>query len=660
MLLRSIKLENFRQFVNESIEFSTDENQNVTLIIGDNGTGKTTFTQAFFWCLYGETSFTDKNLLNRKISEEMTPDQKVTVKVVLKLTHGSADYEIVRTQEYKKSYSNKISAANTVLNVSVKLADGNTRYLKALECESEIKKILPKELSNYFFFDGERIEKMGKEIASGKKSNSFATAVVGLTGLNGTLAALDHLSPSKPASSVIGRITSGYIGDSAGKIKQLTEDIDKLQEKLNGIESRLGEIEGEIDAAETTRAQCETDIRQFDESAKLQGDRERLEKEVAAAEKVQQQLVKSLCADFNDDMTAFFAKSMVKRALEVASTGDIVGKDIPNMHSNTIDYLVRRGSCLCGTQLMEGSLAYKNLMDLRNFLPPHSIGVVVGGFIKDSRNLYQDNNDLLQRVTDVMSTISLQQDSIADKTEEINRITILLDGNDVSEKVRLLNSQISECKKIVRERKEEQRQLFIQQGSFGESKKRKEVERAELALADKRNRLIERCKAYALRIYTDLKAEYDVREAEIRKELESSINEIFKTIYNGGLSLSIDEKYNISVFVNEIDGVETSTAQSIAVIFAFISAIIKMARENRTKNDSEAFSEPYPLVMDAPLSAFDKRRIRAICEAIPETAEQVIVFIKDTDGELAEEYLGNKVKARHRFIKIDEFNTRME
>jgi DNA sulfur modification protein DndD len=116
----------------------------------------------------------------------------------------------------------------------------------------------------------------------------------------------------------------------------------------------------------------------------------------------------------------------------------------------------------------------------------------------------------------------------------------------------------------------------------------------------------------------------------------------------------------MSVFVNEIDGVETSTAQSIAVIFAFISAIIKMARENRTKNDSEAFSEPYPLVMDAPLSAFDKRRIRAICEAIPETAEQVIVFIKDTDGELAEEYLGNKVKARHRFIKIDEFNTRME
>ena len=75
MLLKSIKLENFRQFVNEQIDFSTDPDRNVTFIIGENGTGKTTFAQAFFWCFYGETSFADKVMLNRTISEKMTPDQ---------------------------------------------------------------------------------------------------------------------------------------------------------------------------------------------------------------------------------------------------------------------------------------------------------------------------------------------------------------------------------------------------------------------------------------------------------------------------------------------------------------------------------------------------------------------------------------------------------
>ena len=50
MLLKSIKLVNFRQFINESIDFAEGKDgKNVTIILGENGTGKTTFAQAFFW-----------------------------------------------------------------------------------------------------------------------------------------------------------------------------------------------------------------------------------------------------------------------------------------------------------------------------------------------------------------------------------------------------------------------------------------------------------------------------------------------------------------------------------------------------------------------------------------------------------------------------------
>ena len=661
MLLKSIKLENFRQFVDEQIDFSTDPNQNVTLIIGENGTGKTTFAQAFFWCLYGETSFTDKNSLNRTISEQMTPDQKVTVKVVLKLVHGSADYEIIRTQDYKKTYSNKITSANTVLNVSVKSGDGNTRYLKPLECETEIKKILPKELSSYFFFDGERIEKMSKEIAAGKKSSSFASAVVGLTGLNATLAALDHLSPTKLSTSVIGKFNDAYVSDSSGKIKALTESIDKLQNELDSIEKRLSEIDDEIDAAETSKAKFETDIKQYADGEKWQNEKDQLTRQLIAAKRTKSQFIKGLCSDFNDDMTSFFAMSMVEKALKMVAKSDFGGKDIPAMHSKTIDYLLKRGTCICGTQLMEGSIPYKNLQALLDYLPPQSIGVTVGYFIKESRAQYLDDNNLFGKIGDAIASISEEDDSIASLSEQIDIISSKLDSDDVREQVKKINAQIMACSKIISERKTEQKNKLNRQGAVETEKKQKENSRAELSLMDKNNQHIEKCKAYALRIYEDLRNEYQNREKEIRDKLEKSINEIFKTIYDGGLSLSIDEKYNISVYVNDFEGgVETSTAQSISVIFAFISAIIKMARDNRIENGDESYSEPYPLVMDAPLSAFDKRRIQAICTAIPETAEQVIIFIKDTDGDLAEEYLGTKVITRHHFIKLDEFNTRLD
>ena len=77
MLLESITLENFRQFRHESIDFAQGDNgKNVTIIIGENGTGKTTFAQAFFWCMYGETEFSDKNMLNKLVAAEDEPGQE--------------------------------------------------------------------------------------------------------------------------------------------------------------------------------------------------------------------------------------------------------------------------------------------------------------------------------------------------------------------------------------------------------------------------------------------------------------------------------------------------------------------------------------------------------------------------------------------------------
>lgn len=659
MLLQTIELQNFRQFVNEKIDFSTDPERNVTLIIGENGTGKTTFAQAFFWCFYGETDFSDKIILNRSVIEKMTPDQKETVRVAIRLTHGSAEYEIIRTQEYKKAYTNRVTAANTVLNVQVKSADGNTRYLKPLECESAIQNILPKELANYFFFDGERIEKMSKEIASGRKSSGFSNAVVGLTGLKATLAALDHLSPTR-TSSVMGKLTLEYRGDSDGKMQQLTKRIGELQDELERITVRLSELDDEIESATTSRAQFEQDIKQFADGEKLQNERERLLRELADVKRTKATFVKDICKAFNDGMPTFFGISMVKDALEVLSHSDFSGKDIPEMHAKTIQFLLKRGTCICGTHLDPGTIPYNKVMELMDYLPPQSIGVTVGQFIKDSRMKYSRENDLLQQLKDKMALISTQTDKVEELKEDIAQISDKLDGADVREQVRKINGQITACTKIISARKDEQKRLLIRQGQCEEEKKQKENRRSELSLLDKNNQKIELYKAYTQQIYDELLAEYKEKEKNVRERLERSINEIFKSIYDGGLSLSIDEKYNISVYVTDFEGgVETSTAQSISVIFAFISAIIKMARDNQVENGDEAYSEPYPLVMDAPLSAFDKRRIKAICSAIPETAEQVIIFIKDTDGELAEDYLGTRVMKRHYFEKVDEFNTHL-
>lgn len=661
MLLESITLENFRQFRHESIDFAKGENgKNVTIIIGENGTGKTTFAQAFFWCMYGETEFSDKNMLNKLVANEMKPSQEIKVKVTLKLRHGNVSYTLMREQTYRKDYSNRVKGDNTVFDIAIKDASGNTSYVKKAQCESEVKGILPKELSRYFFFDGERIEKMSKDISTGKKATDFADAVKGLLGLNAMYSAIQHFNP-KSKLSVIGNYESSYDSHSNSKIQDYTKTIEHCKEEIANIEARLEELETQIEQARERKTEKTEEIKQYAEGEELQRQKEKLLQKIARAKDSRANVVKAICKDFNTGMSSFFSTALMYRSIEFLSDKDFTGKDIPFMHAKTIEYLIKQKVCICGTHLDEGSVPYNKVMELIHFLPPQSISTTISDFKKEAKRRANVQQDMFGHISDNLAVISQQDEEVTDLKDELHVVEGKLSGGDVRGKVRAINSEIQLCDKTIRDSGIEKDRLLIRKGSYESDAERADTERRNLTLLDDKNKKIEIYKAYAERIYQELLEVYATSEAEIRSKLETTINEIFKQIYDGGLYLTIDEKYHISVYANEYDGdVETSTAQSISVIFAFITGIIKMARDNRNATDENAkllSSEPYPLVMDAPLSAFDKRRIKNVCEALPNTAEQVIIFIKDTDGELAEEYMGDKIGCRHYFDKKNEFET---
>ena len=661
MLLESIELVNFRQFRNEKIEFAKGKNgKNVTIILGDNGTGKTTFAQAFFWCMYGETSFSDKVILNKIVAAQMRPNQPEKVKVQLSLRHGDVGYTLIREQTYRKDYNNNIKSDNTVFDIALKDASGNTTYVKKSQCEAEVKGILPKEMSRYFFFDGERIEKMSKDISSGKKSGDFAEAVKGLLGLNGFISAINHFNP-RSKYGVIGSYEASFDSRSNQKISEYTETIKRCEYEIEKFEKALSDLDEQIEAAQQRKTEKISEIKQYAEGEELQEKKESLQRKIKNAEKARSNIYKTICKDFNTSLSSFFSLSLMQKTLELLSKEDISGKDIPYMHAKTIEYLLKQKVCICGTHLDEGTIPYQKVVDLINYLPPQSISTSIADYKREAKRRANAFIDISSKVQEQMEVISHQEDDISDYTDDIRRIDSKLSGGDVKSKVRAINNEIQTCDNVIRNGNAKKDNYNQKIGQLTSDKNRADTERRNLTLLDENNKKIEIYKAYAERIYEELVEVYQASEAKIREKLENTINEIFKQIYEGGLYLTIDPQYHISVYANDYEGdVETSTAQSISVIFAFITGIIKMARDNRNAVDRDAkllATEPYPLVMDAPLSAFDKRRIKTVCEALPNTAEQVVIFIKDTDGELAEEYMGNKIGSRHRFSKLNEFET---
>lgn len=663
MRLQSIELTNFRQFKDEKIQFAIDKNQNVTLIMGDNGSGKTSLAQAFFWCFYGTNSFQDKILLNRFVANNMIPNQKEMVCVRVYLEHKQEEYCVVRQQEYTKQYNDSLKPQNSILAISKKdkngnrtwLGTGKTESLKNIELSNTINDIMPQDLSKYFFFDGEKIETLSKEISSGRKSNNFVEAVNSLTGLKATRNALNHLNP-KLKGSVIGKLEDEYIGGSDKRIAELTEEIKKLKSEWQRADDDINSADESIKSNDLYIEDLENKIKTYADAANLQRTKTIRQNELKEHKWRKYQSLSRIYDNLNRDnlFDRFICEWPVKEALVILSNSDVSGKDIPKLHGDTIKYLLKQKQCICGTILEENSKEWEVLENLINYLPPESISTSIGNFIKRMKDKYQEKVYLLNDVRSDFASILTLDEQISQCLEEIDEIDKKLNGKDVSREVNKLNELISNTKITTAQLRNNKSALEKRIGGFSVSIQSKETERDNLAKKSSQNASIALAKKYAEALYDKFNVEYTAKEIKTKANLQAYINENFKKFFNGSITLQIDDNYAVKVSVNDkFNSLETSTAQGIAVIFAFLAAIIRIAKENSA-------NETYPVVMDAPLSTLDNQRIKIVCDTLPQIADQVIIFIKDTDGKVAEQYFGNAIGRRLTFDKISDYLTEIK
>ena len=660
MLITKITLSNFRQFKGtQSIEFASDPDKNVTVIMGENGSGKTTFAQAFTWCLYGKTDFADPLVICKSTLQDMAPGDTTTVKVEINLRHKNIDYSITRTQDYQIDYSGKPKKPNaTKLIIRYKDKSGQQEFVKENLKEAKIKEILPQELSKYFFFDGERIGNMSKEIQSGK-SDEFADAVKRLLGLNSFTSAMDHLKGKRAGkATVIGSYNLQYDSSSDTKIASYTRDINSLTEKKEKLEERNAELKKMLPEIQEEMTKLRQEIEDNKDSEKLAADLKKIEQRMQHNDSIIGNSTGIMVDALQKNYKTYFYKHLISKALEMLSDADKIDKGIPDIHQRTIEYLFKRGFCICGTPFVEGDEHYNHLKALIDYIPPQSLGTMINAFVNTCKHKSESPNNLFE-------IVAAQLQDVAEKMEDNDDLAD--EKTSIEERLKKLQSvgQLQQKYQTYRDDYNKKQSEFIRNlediGGLKKDINNKENQRRELSLKNENNRKIELYKAYAEFIFNVLQSEYSKKEAQVREELESCINEIFTTIYHSSMSLSIDEKYNITTRVNDFNsfntGVEPGTAQSMSIIFSFISGVIKMARNN--KDDDMLSTEAYPLVMDAPLSAFDKSRIQTVCETLPNIAEQVIIFIKDTDGEIAEKYLSNKIGISYTFDKINDFETEL-
>jgi len=659
MIIKRLKLSNFRQFAgDQELIFSIDPSKKTTLVIAENGTGKTTIIEAFSWILYGK--ITISSILNTYTKEHMDSGDSTVVSGEIVLEHLSREYTIKRSQKFIKS-GRMVKENDPILIVNYKNTDGITREVRGMDAQKEIESIVPSELFPYFFFKGENIEKIGREINNSKdaKNNEFVKAIRGMLGFNWlyqTAKDLKTLS-GQYNEEIASNETEGKLAELAVREKKAENNISKCEEEIEIFNNQIVELEAR---RESLNAKL---LKVKDVANKQQKSRE-LVSSLSLLQNNIDELQRDLFSNISRNSYALFSENLIQQALALVEKEGGNSKDIPGLTAAAIEYLLDKGECICGTKISKDTPACKKLEELIDFLPPHNVGNEIAGFKEDANKVIEDSQQSYAEFNRQRKDLRAYREEYNLKAEELNRINDEIKG---SEDATNLKKQEEGCTFTINS--------YNQQ--LGSAKNNLEIARNELnsvrkdsnqyVVTDSRNKKVLLCKRHVDVLIRRIENYCASKEAAKREQLQDAINSIYQNIFDSSISIELDDQYNINKTdsaTKNITDVEASTSQDAIMAFSFIGGIIKLARDdisNTSETSKDEFhadtTEPYPLVMDAPSSSFDIKRIQSFCKLMPNIAEQVILFMKDTDGLYVEKYLSETIGHRYKFVQMDTYHT---
>nr|WP_298332448.1 DNA sulfur modification protein DndD [uncultured Christiangramia sp.] len=265
MKVQKITLHNFRIYKGEnSIDFLTEKPENLTLIAGKNGYGKTTLLTSLVWAFYGKmmSQVEDKYRRDIKASEGYENYRKSLINNTLQRASNYSNNEIGCFVEIKlvdlsipsipcKSITIKREfMLNSNEEKLLVLIDGDENELtKEVGYETFINDfILPREIAKFFFFDAEKIVSLA-EAKSKSELRSLSRAyseVLGIKKYEELKKNLESLL-SKLRRNGINKYEAQKLKKLEDKEKELRGLVDLNQNNQDDIEIELSQLRNKID-----------------------------------------------------------------------------------------------------------------------------------------------------------------------------------------------------------------------------------------------------------------------------------------------------------------------------------------------------------------------------------------------------------------------------
>jgi DNA sulfur modification protein DndD len=611
MKINYIRLINFKQYYSEQTAEISDLNDlNITVFHGLNGAGKTSLFIAFNWCLYETGVENTGEILNKRAFFESPENGLVPLAVTVCFKHLKNDYIAERFIKFRKTGEISVKEEEG-FSVSRIDSNGNTVYLP--NPKIVMNSILPENVREYFFFDGERMEDLTRP-----DNTKIEDAIQNIM----RLPIIDNAE--KHISGIANEFRRELKREGSNQLEKIINEEETIEKKIQEKRINKEKLQEEIRLGRQQISDLEKSLRENEKSRRLQETRDNLINRRNELEDLKRNLIEHI----RSNSTCLFSRylsEISKNALKIADEKRRRGQIPSGIKEQFINDLLEKDFCICGRKISIDDSAKQHIREYLNKAPSDKLEDMVLGISGDVRVLSFHSQDSLQDLENSCKQKALIDQKIEDISKEIDENKHELgDSPDID--ISNIQNNLSEFQKkqslnqnTLGRHEQEIETLLESLAEIVKSREKEEKKQMELRLLSKKEELARRSSEAIENIKNEF---YERTRIEIEKETKRVFSELaWKQDHFKDIQLDQDFRLEIIDKWGRPSREEISAGERQILSLSFIAAMARLSGEEA------------PIIMDTPFGRLSGNHLEKVASEFPELVPQLILMVTDREWE---------------------------
>lgn len=646
MKILKLTLNNFGPyFGTQSLDLDVSDNAPIILVYGENERGKTSLLRAIRWCLYGEVLNQGGTMMDeREFANYDARDRKEPFDVFVEIEFEDQGVKSVLKRWMKVKESDLEEIRIETLSKGVDLRPNNGNPVAEKDIPEQISRMLHKDISDFFLFDGETLTRFEQRLRSADTSAALVRTsiekVLGLPALQ--LLSRDIETLASETNKEVQRVAK-----KSAENEKVLKDIDATSTGIHNKQNDLVELRRIGKQLEDEKLELEKQLAKIDSIKDAYHERKSIRDSKSDLQRDISEIRDQIKVRISESWWAPAMPMLKEKAAAIDSMlagNNQLLSEINELQRKKLDLQVQISTKKCSScqQVVNESQisnAQKEILEIEKkleSLPTPISNVDDIAFTKRQLNEFLEDGGVEERLRELDQDVLKRELRIDELNNKDRALTEVLSGNTLD--IAALESQYQRANDFIRE---SEREIEKKEFELTELKTQLRTLQNSLNRETTESSPVKQEAALLSSLEEVLKDSLEGFRKSMREKVGEEASDIFTKLttepdYNG---LTITGKYYLEIVDSQKRIISRRSAGAEQIVaMSLIGALVRCAVRQG------------PVIMDTPFGRLDTGHRRRILEWAPTIGTQVMLFVQsgEFDRERDLKFLGNKVGREYR------------